>query len=309
MNDIKLSIIIPMYNAEKYIEKCIKSILNQTLEEIEIIIVNDGSTDNSLEIVKKYEENKKIIIQNNKNEGLTKTRNNALKLAKGKYIYFMDADDYLEENEKILENLYNIIEKNEFDILIFDYFKDKVGKKEYIDSTDRTEDLIVNKNLYLKDLINEKYRGVVWNKIIKKSLYLENNINFLENIFMKEDLDVTLKLVYYSSKIGKIKKAYYNYVMHDNQGTKTISKEKRINDEYYLYLDLERFFEKNNNECILKILKSKKWKLYKNILKKNKKVELYETMKSYVIKNRKEILKLNWSFEEKIRFYIYSFFI
>ncbi len=309
MNDIKLSIIIPMYNAEKYIEKCIKSILNQTLEEIEIIIVNDGSTDNSLKMVKKYEENKKIIIQNEQNGGSSKARNKGLSLARGKYIYFIDADDYLEEDEKILENLYNIIKKNKFDILIFDYFEDKVGKKEYIDSTDRTEDLIVNKDFYLRDLMNEKYRGISWNKIIKKSLYTENNINFLENIFMKEDLDVTLKLVYYSSKIGKIKKAYYNYVMHDNQGTKTITKEKRINDEYYLYLDLEKFFEKNNNECILKILKSKKWKLYKKVLKRNKKIELYETMKSYVIKNRKEILKLNWNFEEKIRFYIYSFFI
>lgn len=90
---------------------------------MEIIIINDGSNDNSKELIKKYKYNEKIIVVNKENEGLTKTRNKGLEISRGKYIYFIDADDYLEKDEFILEKLYNKCEKENLDILVFDYFE------------------------------------------------------------------------------------------------------------------------------------------------------------------------------------------
>ena len=146
MEEIKISIIVPVYNVEKHIEKCLDSILEQTLKEIELIVINDGSTDNSLKKIKKYKEDKRIIIINKKNEGLTKTRNIGFKIAKGKYIYNMDSDDYLESN-KALEKLYNKIEKDDLDILVFDFYREYKNKKEYSKNIDIDENKKILKEI------------------------------------------------------------------------------------------------------------------------------------------------------------------
>ncbi len=114
----KVSVIIPVYNTEKYLKECLDSIVNQSFEDIEIICINDGSTDNSLEILREYEEfDKRISVVCQENEGLSITRNNGIKLAKGEYVYFIDSDDYLELTA--LEELYTISKEKNLDILIF----------------------------------------------------------------------------------------------------------------------------------------------------------------------------------------------
>ena len=112
---IKVSVIVPIYNTEKYVVECLESIVNQTLKEIEIICIDDGSTDNSIEIVKCYS-NIKIIHQ--KHSGLSIARNTGMQNANGEYIYFCDSDDVLEANA--LEELYNYSKKNNLDMLCFD---------------------------------------------------------------------------------------------------------------------------------------------------------------------------------------------
>ena len=97
MNKYKFSIIVPVYNVENYVDKCIKSILNQTYKNYEVIIINDGSTDNSLNIINKYKNNKKIKIITQKNKGLSNARNNGMKMATGDYLLFIDSDDYIED--------------------------------------------------------------------------------------------------------------------------------------------------------------------------------------------------------------------
>ena len=110
--DIKISIIIPIYNMEKYLSECLDSVIKQTLKEIEIIAVNDGSTDNSLEILNNYAgNNKNIIIITQKNQGQGMAKNNGINHAMGKYITFMDPDDFYPHND-CLESLYNAAEKN-----------------------------------------------------------------------------------------------------------------------------------------------------------------------------------------------------
>ena len=115
---VSVSVIVPVYNVEKYLEECLDSIVNQTLKDIEIICINDGSTDNSLSILENYaKKDDRIKIHNQENGGLSVSRNHGIKLSQGEYIYFIDSDDYLELNA--LEELYNFSKAKNLDILIF----------------------------------------------------------------------------------------------------------------------------------------------------------------------------------------------
>lgn len=128
---VKVSVVIPVYNVEKYLEECLKSIINQSLNDIEIICINDGSTDNSLAILEEYENrDSRIRIISQENAGISCARNNGLSLSNGKYVYFMDSDDILEESA--LEELYELSEKHNLDLTIFkmiNFYDD--SRKEY----------------------------------------------------------------------------------------------------------------------------------------------------------------------------------
>ena len=129
VNKKDISIIVPIYNAEKYLNKCIDSIINQSKKELEIILINDGSTDNSENIIKKYDD-KRIKYFKNKNQGIGKTRNFGIKKATGKYIMFLDSDDYLDKDA--CKYLFNKIEKENLDIVVCDFYKDIDGKIEKV---------------------------------------------------------------------------------------------------------------------------------------------------------------------------------
>lgn len=192
MKEVKISVIIPVYNTEKFLERCLNSVIKQTLKEIEIIVVNDGSTDNSLEIIKKIKEtDARIILINKENEGLTKTRNRGLEIASGKYIYNLDSDDYLEENT-MFEELYNKCENDNLDMVVFDYYNDFENKKEYIKNIEVSDNGLIEKEDYIKDLIKAKWGISIWGKLTKKEIFINNNIKFPENIFMGEDLLTSL---------------------------------------------------------------------------------------------------------------------
>ena len=112
----KISVIIPVYNVEEYIEKCICSLIAQTIKEIEFLVINDGSTDNSINLIKSFQDSR-IRIINQENLGLSEARNTGIKKARGRYVLFLDGDDYLIDDESIL-NMYNIAEKYKVDVLV-----------------------------------------------------------------------------------------------------------------------------------------------------------------------------------------------
>ena len=115
--DIKVSVVMPVYNAEKYLAKSIESMLSQTLKEIELILVNDGSKDNSLKICEEYKnKDNRVTVINKKNEGACISRNTGIEKAKGKYIQLVDADDYIENN--MLEEQYNLAEKTNAEVVM-----------------------------------------------------------------------------------------------------------------------------------------------------------------------------------------------
>lgn len=216
MKQPKVSVIIALYNKEKYIKKCIKSLLNQTLKDIEIIVVNDCSTDKSLDIVKSFDDKRIKVVINKKNKGIGITRNIGVSKATGEYIGFVDADDYVEKD--MYEKYYNYAKENNLDLLTSDYFKIINNKKEYF-KVDNFEITNIEKNNNIINLIN--YGPC--NKLFKKELIINNNIIFSETTKF-EDVIFVASSVKYCKNIGYLNEAYYNYVIHDLSETTTIDK-------------------------------------------------------------------------------------
>ena len=294
--NIKISIIIPVYNTSKYLEKCITSISNQSLREIEIICVNDGSMDGSLEILEKIaQEDERIKIINKKNEGPSKARNAALKIAKGKYCLNIDSDDWIEQD--YLKDMYEKAEKDNLDILISDIIYDYSNKKKAVVVKDlkiSDTDNISGKE-YAKRFFTVNAYGYTCNKLIRSQLYIENKIFYNEKIFLLEDVEVLLKLAYFSKKIGKLNKAYYHYIQGENNGSTKI-KVSRLYDIMISLNNLIDFYTEKKEFKIVELIKQDKLIHLMNRILSNDYFEV-EEYKSFVLKFIKEIKK-----EKKIIF-------
>ena len=212
---IKVSVIIPTYNREKYVKKCLDSIINQTLQEIEIIVVDDGSTDNTKKVIDTYKD-KRVKYIKKENTGIGDTRNRGIKEAKGEYISFVDIDDYIDKT--MLEKCYNKAKHDDLDIVICDYVEvnENTNKKRYFN-------LLRFDITSLKDcpkIITETNLGPC-NKIIKRDLL--KNISFPTDI-KYEDMCLVLRVLKKAKKIGKVNE-YLSYF------TKHLSSETTIRDE------------------------------------------------------------------------------
>lgn len=322
---IKVSIIVPVYNKEKYIKRCIESILNQTLDEIEILIINDGSSDNSLNIINELiKKDKRVIVVDKNNEGLTKTRNLGLKLAKGKYILFVDADDYIEKS--MLEDMYKKIEKDNLDLLTSDI---KIERNSEIIKIENDLEINENDSLkgkeYLKLLLQELAFGAVWNKLIRREMCIDNKIFFNEKIFLGEDYNFLCRLSKYLNKVGKIENSYYHYIKESNESS--VIKSKNIDDIIIGYRELENFYRAESKiyKLVLKkkvvmlstIIFNKKYTKYKNyflaekeLLKDIKKINLYNFSNTYRL-SKKRIFFLNIliSFPCNITIHLFKFIL
>lgn len=232
MTDI--SIIVPIYNAEKYLNKCLDSLINQTKKEVEFILVNDGSTDNTEDIIKSYKD-KRIKYFKNKNQGIGKTRNFGLEKAVGEYIMFLDSDDYLESDA--CEELYKKAKKEKADLIISDYYKVYDDGKEEIIKLPEFKTLSLKNN---PDLIS-KINWAPWNKIYKSKLIKDNKIQFVENL-KYEDAPFVAECMDKANKIGKLNKVTNAYVIHGN--SETTVRDKRIFDIIKIIDKIRVLFEK-----------------------------------------------------------------
>ena len=208
MENKKVSIIVPVYNVELYIEDCLNSLLNQTYSNYEIILINDGSTDNSIEICSKYND-QKIKIYNQNNKGVSIARNVGISLATGQYIMFVDADDMV--SEKYIENLIKSIEETNTDMVVCGYTKEKaelVNKK----NSQEIKGEIINANTMLENMMeNNLQEGYLWNKIFKKSIINDNSLEFKEDVNVWEDLYFVIEYLSKSDKIFAINEKLYYY--------------------------------------------------------------------------------------------------
>lgn len=203
---MKISIIVPVYNVEEYLEECLESLVNQNYSDYEIIAVNDGSTDNSLKILKKYEKKHKKLIKvyDKENGGLSSARNFGIEKSKGKYLFFVDSDDY------ILPNSLNILDKylnKDYDIIGYPFI---MGNEEH-------SVFLKTSNKDIQDKIKRLITGSpgAQNKICKKELYTKNNITFLDGVYY-EDLATTPKLALYAKKVKFIDEPLYFYRVRSN---------------------------------------------------------------------------------------------
>ena len=238
----KISVLIPVYNTEKYLKKCLDSVINQTLEDIEIIIVNDGSKDNSQKIIDEYaRKDNRIKYYIQENSGLGATRNKGIELATGEYIAFLDSDDWV-ENE-YYELMYNNAIQSNSDIVISDYIVDTynvstIYKNEYNEHS---------KEDYLKEVAMRNTSAFSWNKLYKRKLIIENNLSFpirdnFENI---EDQYFTIKTIYLAKNISFLNIPLIHYIVRDNSIVNAYQK-NLVLDGLNFYNQMNEFFKKHN---------------------------------------------------------------
>lgn len=213
MSNPAISLVMPVYNVEKYLKRALESVQNQTFKNFELIIVNDGSTDESTHIAESFcEQNKNFILINQKNQGPSVARNAGLKICQGDYIGFMDSDDYLEP--EFLEYLYNAAIENDADIVCcnFNMYYPEKKLKIYMPFTSFPG--VYSKTKALRKLILDMgIHYFVWNKLSKRELFFNNNLTFDKMYF--EDISTSPKLFYYADKIVLLGKALYNYTSRD----------------------------------------------------------------------------------------------
>ncbi len=200
----KLSVIVPVYNVEEYLEKCLDSLVNQTLKDIEIIVVNDESPDNSQLIIDKYKKNypDKIISIKQKNTGQGVARNNALKKASGEYITYVDSDDWIDLDA--YAHLYKVAKKKDADIVIFG------NKVVSMEGNIISEDFPV---IYDDKKFNILFGKLcVWNKIYKREIIQKSKVEFLPKLWY-EDVNFSMRIMFENYKTEIVNECYYNYLL------------------------------------------------------------------------------------------------
>ena len=234
-----ISVIVPVYNMEDKLERCLDSLVNQTYKNIEIIVINDGSKDNSINVINKYKKKyKNIVVIDRENKGISVTRNEGIKIAKGDYIAFVDSDDYVELD--MYEKLYKKITKDKSDIVVCNY-------KMFNDNLEFTNLDISNKcnitNLYDNPKMVYNMDYAPWNKLFKKNLW--DDIEYPVGI-KYEDLEAVLKVFLKTNKVSYLNEYLYNYYININGETLVIN--DKIFDIFKILDNLESSFKGKTKE-------------------------------------------------------------
>lgn len=221
---IKISFIVIGYNIEKYVERCIRSLVNQTMKEIEVVFVDDGSTDNTVKIVEELAKNDtRIRIVYQKNSGANEARKAGIKVAKGDYVSFVDGDDWVDLD--MAKRIYNVLQGGNYDIVTFNYT---------ISYDDESKNSICSDTIYenisgygyLELILNQKIAHCLWNKVYSKSFLLNANFYGVCGTSMGEDLAANVLLGVSKPKVKMIKDNYYFYYQRAtstmNNPTKTL---------------------------------------------------------------------------------------
>ncbi len=299
MNDSLISVIVPIYNVDRCLRKCIDSIINQTYTNLEIILVDDGSTDMSSIICDEYQKlDCRVLVIHKKNEGLSDARNTGLNIARGSLIGFVDGDDYLEST--MYEELKKNMDIYNSDIAICDYFKIKNGKKIYDNKYNNHEYSFCGKKKYSNIFYSYNcISTVAWNKLYKKSLF--DDIRYPSDK-INEDSYIICDLFDKADKISYIIKPLYNYVYRKDSisnifSTSHFDKIDAYNKKISFYHQKEYYDielkEKNNkmSDLIKLLVKSKKYKIKNSQTKKKYYNELVEINKEVKWKEANKINK------------------
>ena len=280
----KISVIIPVYNVEQYLDRCLESVVNQTLEDIEIILVNDGSTDNSLKTCEKFaQKDNRIKIINRKNSGLAAVRNAGLKEASGEYIGFIDSDDWVDTD--YYEKLYNTAKKYNSDIAYADFIrrgkhknKKRMKFEKEIVSTEIRDKIDNCKNLTL---------GCVWNKIYRKELIFDNNLSFPEGHVYEDGL-FSMESIYYANSVVSTPNTYYYYFVNPTSIVKSAKTQSKTDDKILTRHNILNFLQEKGinlrpNEFLAVVYKLNLWGLTLLVIKEDQFAKKYFLFGSLLI--------------------------
>ena len=215
MDKEKISVVVPIYNAESYLSKCLDSIVGQTYENLEIILVNDGSKDKSLEIMEEFhQKDARIKIINKENAGVSSARNRGIEEATGKYIIFIDADDYIEKN--MFEVLEKDLFQNNVDISMCGYRNVDINGNILYESSPMDEKYFDSKTFKSNLFKKEYYRELICNKLFKLEIIKENNIRFREDIHINENILFLLDFSKFAFRYSYENEKLYNFLYNVN---------------------------------------------------------------------------------------------
>lgn len=224
---IAISLIIPIYNTEKFIERCLRSVFEQTFENVEYILINDCTPDNSMEVARQiicdYSDKNIIILENNENQGAAEVRNIGIRKAIGEFIIFLDSDDYIEST--MLEDMYNKAMCSDADIVIVDYYINYPQKQIYKRQPAPSEGTEC-----AKSILSGRLHSSNSNKLVKKELYTKNEISFIKGINMWEDMSTIPRVCAMANKVAYLPKAYLHYVQYNTNSYTTNYTDKSFFD-------------------------------------------------------------------------------
>ena len=212
----KFSVIMPVFNVEKYIRKSVDSVLNQTYQNIEVLLVDDGSTDNCPKICDDYAElDSRVRVIHKKNGGLSDARNFGIDAASGDYVVFLDSDDYW-SSDTALEKAARKLEMEKSDVMLFFFkylFEDENNRiTEYNSEFEKIEINMESKKTQLTELIkNNIYISSAWAKIIKRQLFKDNDLYFVKGVY-SEDIEWSARLMMYASSFSVLNESFYIYI-------------------------------------------------------------------------------------------------
>lgn len=297
-----VSIIIPVYNVEKYLEECLDSAINQTYKNIEIIVVNDGSTDGSLSILNEYASRcSNLKILNQENKGLSGARNSGLKHAKGKYIYFLDSDDFIDLN--MIEECIELAEKNNLDIINFDaqVFYDNDFATNFKPNYDRSK--VLNSNIYTGEEFykyiknHSAYKSPVWLSFYRLEFLEKNSLDFYEGITHEDEL-FSIKSFILANRVIYHPKAYFHRRIREDSIMTQAKSLKNIEGYMIISEELNKLLDTVENIETRKILKKHILQFYSHCIRLSVSVfDNYDELNIQIQKIRNHIFD-NYSLKE-----------
>ena len=310
---IKYSFIVPVYNTSKYLKKCLDSLVKQNFKDFDIIIVNDGSTDNSKDIIKKYESKySNIKVINEENQGLSMARNNGVKKVSGKYIIFIDSDDYVEKDllKQIDKEIAGV------DVLRYQVITEDENGKNKKTYNEEAFDIIKGYDAF-KYISNYHFVEPAWCYVYKTEYYKDNKFNFKKGVY-HEDFGLIPYVIYKARKVKSISYAGYHYItrngsiMNNSDYKKTVKKAFDMLEQYKTMRLFARNINRRNNldDYYLSYISNSVIVKARELKKEERKVYVHELKKLNVFngvlvntkvrKLKKTLMKFNLSLYLKV---------
>ncbi len=303
-----ISVIVPVYNVQKYLKQCIDSIINQTYKNLEIILVDDGSTDNCAEICDDYaKKDDRIKVIHQKNQGLSMARNNGLEIAKGKYIGFIDSDDYIELD--MYQMLYNLKKKNQADVSVIGINRiyEDTGKKEKIEKNNYTKEIEKEEAFSIMVDDERTFRVAAWNKLYLKEV-IENVRYPKQKLY--EDVGTTYKIIDKAQKIVFCTCPKYNYRIREKSITKNKKFTQKEMDRVEMAIEMTNFIKSKypnlKKQMDIYLLRNYIATLNKMILDDKEDKDFINETEKVFRKNQLNIVTSNLKTKKKVQFLLLS---